>query len=41
MSEEALQIAKKTRELKAREKRKDTPQVNEELKRIATRDKKD
>ena len=41
LSEEALQIAKKTRELKAREKRKDTPQVNEELKRIATRDKKD
>ena len=40
LSEEALQIAVKRREAKAKEKRKDTPKLNAEFQRIARRNKK-
>ena len=41
LSEEALQIAEKTREVKAKRERKRYTQLNAEFQRIAQRDKKD
>ena len=40
MSEEALQIAEKRRDEKAKEKKKDNTHLNAEFQRIARRDKK-